>query len=303
MKTHVLPRPFLKWAGGKRQLLKSLTAHMPLAFNHYHEPFLGGGALFFELFRRERTLQSSLSDLNAELIDTYLAVRNHVDDVLRLLSEYPHNEDFFYALRAKDPWSMDLPHRAARMIYLNKTCYNGLYRVNKRGQFNAPFGRYKSPKYYDPENLHAVSAALQHVHIDCASFEAVLSRATPGDFVYFDPPYAPLSATANFTGYHANGFGPQQQKLLRDVCITLTENDVRVMLSNSSAEQIRELYAEPAFFVTEIQANRAINSNPKRRGKLTELLITNYPPQEKQTLHFITPPHSTADEPPAELAA
>jgi len=286
MRVRSLPHPFLKWAGGKRQLIKSLVAAMPTSFNGYHEPFVGGGALFFDLYRREALRRSTISDLNAELIDTYVAIRDDVDTVLSLLAEYPHSETFFYNLRAQDPWKMDLPHRAARMIYLNKTCFNGLYRVNRRGQFNTPFGRYKNPKFHDPENLHAVSAALHETDIRCASFESVVENASPDDFVYFDPPYAPLSATANFTGYHANGFNAEHQTLLRDVCLALTENGVHVMVSNSSAPLIRELYADSPFFMMEIQANRAINSNPNRRGKLTELLITNYPVQKRQPITF-----------------
>ena len=181
------PRPFVKWVGGKRQLLKELVQRIPQHFGAYHEPFVGGGALFFELYRSKRISKAVISDMNAELIDTYIAIRDYVEDVTGILATYPHNEDFFYNLRAEDPWEMDIPHRAARMIYLNKTCYNGLYRVNKQGKFNAPFGRYKSPTYNDPENLRAVSIALQDVDVLCTSFETVLGRAKPGDFVYFDP--------------------------------------------------------------------------------------------------------------------
>lgn len=241
------------------------------------EPFIGGGAFFFELYRRNKIKSAYISDLNQELIDSYLAVRDHVKEVTHLLETYPHDKDFFYELRAKDPWQMELPERAARMIYLNKTCYNGLYRVNSKGKFNVPFGRYKSPKYYDPENLDAVSAALKNVEIECAPFETVIEKACNGDFVYFDPPYAPLSETAYFTSYHANGFSQHAQKKLRDVCLQLTKQNVNVMVSNSTAPIIRRLYSCDEFSLGEVKANRAVNSNPAKRGKLSEFIITNYP--------------------------
>ena len=206
-----LPRPFLKWAGGKTQLTDALLERMPVYFNTYHEPFVGSGALFFRLHREGKIKHAILSDINAELIDTYLAIRNHVWEVIQLLSDFPHNESFYYQIREKDPWSMSLAERAARMIYLNKTGYNGLYRVNRQGKFNVPFGRYKAPKYLDKDNLLAVSLALQNVEILCAPFETVLERAGPGDWVYFDPPYVPVSQTSNFTSYYARGFGLQDK--------------------------------------------------------------------------------------------
>jgi len=152
-----VPRPFLKWAGGKTQLAEALLERMPLAFNVYHEPFVGSGALFFRLYRVQRIRRAVLSDLNAELIDTYLAIRDDVQEVIKLLADFPHSKEFYYSIREKDPWQLNLPERAARMIYLNKTGYNGLYRVNRQGKFNVPFGRYKSPTYFDPENLLAVA--------------------------------------------------------------------------------------------------------------------------------------------------
>ncbi len=271
-----VPRPFLKWAGGKNQLTEALLEHMPPAFNVYHEPFVGSGALFFRLYRERRIRRAVLSDRNAELIDTYLAIRDHVREVISLLSEFPHDKAFYYAIREKDPWKLTLPERAARMIYLNKTGYNGLYRVNRQGKFNVPFGRYKSPKYVDPENLLAVSHALQEVEILCVPFETVLQRAAAGDWVYFDPPYVPLSRTANFTAYYAEGFGLSDQERLRDVCLELSKKGVYVTLSNSDTQLIRSLYGLPEFSIYEVLANRAINSNSARRGKITELIITNF---------------------------
>ncbi len=272
-----VPRPFLKWAGGKTQLADALLERKPVCFNAYHEPFVGSGAIFFRLYRDGQVRRAILSDINAELIDTYLAIRDHVAEVIRILSEFPHSKEFYYEIRSKDPWELSLPERAARMIYLNKTGYNGLYRVNQRGQFNVPFGRYKSPKYLDRENLLAVSQALQNVEMFCASFDTVVERAEAGDWVYFDPPYVPLSQTASFTSYHANGFGLQDQQRLRDVCITLSQNNVYITVSNSDTAIVRSLYNSPYFSIDEVLANRAINCNGAKRGKITELVITNYP--------------------------
>lgn len=272
-----VPRPFLKWAGGKTQLANSLLERRPATFNTYHEPFVGSGAIFFHLYREGLIRRAVLADVNAELIDTYLAVHDHVVEVIRILSELPHSEESYYAIRSQDPWTLSLPERAARMIYLNKTGYNGLYRVNRQGQFNVPFGRYKSPRYLDRENLLAVSQALQNVEILCAPFDMIIARAQPGDWVYFDPPYVPLSQTANFTAYYANGFGLRDQERLRDVCVALSQNNVYVMVSNSDTAIVRALYALPSFTLHEVWANRAINSNGAKRGKVTELVITNYP--------------------------
>jgi len=282
-----IPRPFLKWAGGKTQIVDALLEHMPLVFNVYHEPFVGSGALFFRLYRERKIRHAVLSDLNPELIDTYLAIRDHVAEVIQILSEFPYDKEFYYGVRNKSPEQLSLPERAARMIYLNKTGYNGLYRVNRQGKFNVPFGRYKSPKILDSENLMAVSQALREVEILCASFETVLERAAPGDWVYFDPPYAPISQTANFTSYYANGFGLDKQEQLRNVCVQLTQNNVSVMLSNSNTKVIRELYSLPCFIIDEILANRAINCNGAKRGKIPELIITNYSPKKAIQLSLL----------------
>lgn len=277
-----VPRPFLKWAGGKTQLADSLLERRPLHFETYHEPFVGSGAIFFRLYREGLIRRAVLADINAELIDTYRAVRDHVAEVIQILSELPHSKETYYAIRSQDPWRLSLPERAARMIYLNKTGYNGLYRVNRQGQFNVPFGRYQSPRYLDRENLLAVSRALQQVELLCAPFATVVERAQPGDWVYFDPPYVPVSQTANFTAYYANGFGLREQEQLRDVCIILSQRNVYVMLSNSDTATVRSLYALPYFTFDEVRANRAINSNGARRGKVTELVITNYPPPMRE---------------------
>jgi len=277
MVTKVIPRPFLKWAGGKRQLVDKLMERSPLEYGNYHEPFVGAGALFFRLYRDNKIRKAFISDQNAELIDGYLTIRDQVEEVLQLLAGYPHHEDFYYELRAQDPWLMSRPLRTARMIYLNKTGFNGLYRVNSQGKFNVPFGSYKNPDYCDRSNLMAVSEALQDVEISCTSFEKVLDQARPGDFVYFDPPYVPLSKTANFTAYQANGFSHEQQIQLRDVSVELTKRGIYVMLSNSGTEIVRQLYSIPRFRIEEVQASRAINRNGNGRGKLVEFIVTNYP--------------------------
>jgi DNA adenine methylase len=264
----VQPKPFLKWAGGKRQLLPELLARVPARFGTFHEPFIGGGALFFAL----RPVRAVLSDSNARLIRTYQAIRDRVDDVIALLETYPYDRDFYYEFRASTP-DQDPDHvLAAWMLYLNRAGYNGLYRVNSKNQFNVPFGRYTNPTLCDAENLRACSAALQGVELRTEGFEAVLQRVAGGDFVYFDPPYAPLNVTSSFTSYTRDGFGRREQELLRSVARELKRRRVHVMLSNSSAKLIRDLYSRD-FMMEEVLAARNVNSKADRRGKLVELII------------------------------
>lgn len=276
-----VPRPFLKWAGGKSQLLDILMALVPANFHTYHEPFLGGGALFFALYRKRRIRLALLSDVNAELMDTYCAVKTHVEHVIELLRNYPYDSDFYYRLRSFDPNTLPLPERAARMIYLNRTCYNGLYRVNRKGQFNVPFGRYKNPRILDEKNLRAVARALRKAELLTASFESVLDRAQPGDFVYFDPPYAPVSKTADFTSYHADGFGPDHQRKLFEIAKELMNRGVYVLLSNSATDFIYELYAGD-FEIFRVETRRAINSKSHKRAGWGEFVIRspNYKPSK-----------------------
>jgi DNA adenine methylase len=274
--TGIKPRPFLKWAGGKGQLLPDLIARLPESFAAYHEPHVGSGALFFELASRGLLSEAYLSDTNQPLIDTYLAVRDQVEEVIAILKKHTrkHDQDYYYLVRALDPSRLSLVARAARVIYLNKTCYNGLFRENRRGQFNVPFGRYKNPTICDAANLRAVSRTLQAVDIERRSYASVLERAQPGDFVYFDPPYHPLSATSSFTAYDRNGFSADDQRTLRDVFAELARRGVYIMLSNSDTPLIRELYA--GFNIERVYASRAINSNSSRRGKITELIVRSY---------------------------
>lgn len=237
-------------------------------FGTYHEPFVGGGALFFAL----RPRHAVLADNNRRLVQTYCAIRNQVEDVIRLLSGYPNEKSFFLRLRAMRVDLRSDAEVAAWFIYLNRTCFNGLYRVNRSNGFNVPFGSYPNPMICDSDNLKACSRALQDVAVGHADFDTVLDRAERGDFVYFDPPYLPISVTSSFTGYTASGFGLADHRRLRDVARELKRRGVHVLISNSSAPAIRELYSK-GFQVSSVQAPRVINSNGAGRGKITELLI------------------------------
>jgi DNA adenine methylase len=251
-------RPVLKWAGGKGQLLFELTQRVPSTFGAYHEPFVGGGALFFELAGQGRITTAFLSDINPSLIDVYIALRDCVDDIIRTLKQHQHDKDYYYRMRALKPSALSLADRAARVIYLNKTCYNGLYRENRAGEFNVPFGRYKNPTICDEPNLRAASRVLQGVRIERRHFASVVELAKPGDLVYFDPPYHPLSATSSFTAYDRHGFGEQDQVQLRDAFDELTRKGVMALLSNSDTPLIQALYAKHD--VSLVYAARAVNS-------------------------------------------
>lgn len=255
-------------------MLPELIARLPASFNAYHEPFVGGGALFFELIAQRRANTVYLSDINLSLIDVYIALRDCVDDVIAVLRQHRHEHDYYYQVRALRPADLSLPERAARIIFLNKTCYNGLYRENRRGEFNVPFGRYKNPTICDEPNLRAASHVLQGIDIARRPFSTALDYAKGGDFVYFDPPYYPISATANFTSYDRDGFGADEQRQLRDVFSALGDNGVRAMLSNSDTPFIRELY--DGFPMDQVYVARAVNSKANGRGKVAELIIRNY---------------------------
>ncbi|MES2640423.1 MAG: DNA adenine methylase [Myxococcota bacterium] len=262
------PRPFLKWVGGKRQLLPALLPHTPARFGRYHEPFVGGGALFFHL----RPARAVLADTNARLIRTWIGVRDHVEDVITLLRGFPHDRTFFEGLRAEAVDAKSDAEVAAWFIYLNRTGFNGLYRVNRQNRFNVPFGSYTNPTICDADTLRAASIALSQTDLLVEDFGAVLTRAEPGDFVYFDPPYIPLSATSSFTAYTAGGFGMPEQARLRDTARALKARGVHVVLSNSSAPAVHELYAD-GFLRTPVSAARAINCDASKRGAVTELIL------------------------------
>jgi DNA adenine methylase len=268
-------RPFVKWAGGKAKLLPELDKMIP-QFNRYFEPFLGGGAMFFHLIQNRR-FTAYLSDTNKELITTYKVVRNYVGNLIEVLDkhqeEYKKNPSrYFYQLRATQP-SNDI-EQAARFIALNKTCFNGLYRVNRKGEFNVPIGDYKNPVICDQTNLEKVSRALSKATIFAADYSNVTENAHKGDFVYLDPPYDPVSSTSNFTGYTSNGFGNKNQEQLADVFKTLTSKDCLVLLSNSDTPFIRDLYSD--FSIKEVGTQRAINCKGSKRAGHKELLISNY---------------------------
>lgn len=266
------PSPFIKWAGGKARLLDQYARHFPTEYGTYHEPFLGGGAVFFH----HRPERAKLSDINPKLVATYIAVRDHVEDVMERLEllRQCHNAETYYAARERfNKWTGLAPaEQAALFIYLNKTCFNGLYRENSKGRFNVPLGSYENPTLFDRAHLLAAHRALQGVEIECASFERVLRDAQPGDLVYFDPPYVPLSATSSFTTYFADGFSDGLQVSLAQTFDALAKRGCYVLLSNSSAPMVRDLYA--GYEMHEIAASRSINSRKEGRGKVTELLVT-----------------------------
>jgi DNA adenine methylase len=269
--------PFLKWVGGKRQLLPQLNARLPAAFNDYWEPFMGGGALFFDLQERGLVGGSTahLSDLNDSLVTTYHVVATQLQQLLPLLKahEIAHSANasaHYYATRSATPIS-DL-EVAARFIYLNRTCFNGLWRVNRKGEFNVPIGSYKNPSILNSALLAAASNALAGVSISHHGYE--LTTPVSGDFVYFDPPYDPLSKTASFTAYSKNGFGDAEQTALRDKMDALTNQGVFVMLSNSDTPFIRGLYAKHR--IDSVQATRSIAASSAARASVGEVVVRNY---------------------------
>lgn len=266
-------QPFIKWAGGKRQLLPELLKRVPPRFGRYFEPFIGGGALFWALQPEHATL----GDLNPRLCKTYMAVRDSVDDVIQRLHGHArlhakNGARHYYAVRDIAIDAYPNAAVAAWFIYLNKTCFNGLYRENKAGKFNVPVGAYKDPTICDEVTLRLCSAALARASVCNYNFATTAAEAQTGDFVYFDPPYAPVSGTADFTSYTKSGFGPDQQRALRDVALTLKARGVHVLLSNNSVPEIHDLYAR-GFEIEEVDAKRAINSKGSARGSVKEVLI------------------------------
>lgn len=267
-------KPFLKWVGGKRKLLKELEERMPSDFSAYFEPFMGGGAVFWHI----KPKKAVLLDINPELVNTYRCVQKNVEALILDLRQHYYDQEYYYQIRNSDrtncysSWT-DV-QRASRFIYLNKTCFNGLYRVNSQGQNNVPFGKYKNPKIVDVENLRACSLALQSTEILTGSFLSIESKVESQDFVYFDPPYIPLNATSSFTSYSKEDFGLDMQIALRDLCHRFNQRGVRFMLSNSSAPVVFELYSK--FKIDLVDVPRSINSKGDKRGKVKEVIVTNY---------------------------
>lgn len=277
-----MAQPFLKWAGGKAKLVPRLADELPL-FGRYLEPFLGGGALFFGLEERGLLRRAHLSDANPLLIEVYRAVRDAVEEVIAALeplaeafaraSEVERRE-LYYAVRAHRP--VGEVATAAWFIFLNRTCYNGLFRVNARGHFNVPYGRYTNPRILDPERLRACSHALRRATLAAEDFEDACERAEPGDFVYLDPPYYPLTSTARFTNYTRDGFGSAEQARLAACFERLTRRGVAAALSNSPHPEVLRSYEGRGYDLRFVPMSRAINSDGNGRAPVLELLVTNF---------------------------
>lgn len=277
-------KPFTKWTGGKRQLLPELTRLMPKKYGTYFEPFVGGGALLFEV----QPTKAVINDFNTELVYAYKAIKNNPDELITLLHEHQLNnersgKEYYLKIRELDRTDaikqMSEVERAARLMYMLRVNFNGLYRVNSKNQFNVPYGRYKNPKILDAELITDISKYLNENKITILNgdFEKCVESAKAGDFVYFDPPYAPVSATSTFTSYTHEGFGTEEQIRLRDVFVDLTQKGVKVMLSNSDVGAIIELYENiEGVNITVVNATRMINSDASKRGKINELIIRNY---------------------------
>ena len=266
--------PIVKWVGGKRQLMYELEINMPKTYNRYFEPFIGGGALFFYL----QPDNAYISDMNEELINLYQVVRDNVDELITDLQKHDISKEYFMEIRNIDRteeyqnWSNI--QKASRFIYLNRTCFNGMYRVNSKGEFNVPFGHYKNPRILDENNLINCSNLLQRTEIKHADFSEILKKVKKGDFVYFDPPYVPLSETSSFTSYTKDGFDMDMQLSLRDVCDELDSMGVKFLLSNSDTQFVNELYEN--YNIKKVFASRQINAKADGRGKITEVLVRNY---------------------------
>lgn len=272
-------KPFLKWAGGKQKLLAQYDAYFPMNFDRYFEPFVGGGAVFFHLWSTGRLYEKVfLFDHNEQLVDAYQAVRDKLEELIGFLTIHRkrHSKEYYYQIRDLDRQNVNLGdvERAARTIYLNKTCYNGLYRVNGKGEFNVPMGSYKNPKILYDNVLRSANAALQEVCVEVKDFRDIVHYAQAGDFLYFDPPYDPVSKTASFTNYTAASFRDEDQRDLAHIFALLAEKGCLCMLSNSYTPFVLDLYRK--FRIETVKANRAINSNPNGRGDIQEVVVLNY---------------------------
>jgi DNA adenine methylase len=271
-------QPFLKWAGGKRRLIPKIRAYVPGKYDLYFEPFVGAGAVLFEL----QPQTALINDANKELINCYQVIKHCPEKLIAHAQQHPNTKKHFYQLRSLDREpsfnALSPLERASRVIFLNKTCYNGLFRVNSRGQFNVPFSKYSNPRIIDEVTIRAVSRYLNRAKIEMSSadFEEALSGAGPGDFAYLDPPYDPVSDTSSFTGYNLPSFDREEQRRLKNVCDELTRRGCKVLLSNSATDFIRNLYSNKRrYTIVEVRASRNINSVGTGRGKIKELLIFN----------------------------
>ena len=272
-------RPFLKWAGGKRQLLPVIRKFFPLQYTQYYEPFVGAGAVLLAL----QPNHSVINDANSELINCYRVIKDNPQALIALCDRHQqcNSKEYYYQLRQQDRedsyQNRSLVERAARILYLNKTCFNGLFRVNSKGQFNVPYGNYSNPVIADPQVIMAVSNYLNcsQSEILLGDFETAVASATKGAFIYFDPPYHPLSNSSSFTKYSRNDFGEAEQIRLKAVCDRLSDRGCQVLASNSASQFIQSLYDDSRYEIVEVQANRSINAVGSKRGKINELLIHN----------------------------
>ena len=274
------PKPFVKWAGGKRQLMSELEKNFPIKFGTYLEPFLGGGAVMFDLLAKNSNLKCNVSDLNSDLVLAYVTIRDRLGRLIESLENHSKNyhkdsTGYYYEVRKQEPKNQI--EKVSRLLFLNKTCFNGLYRVNSKGKFNVPLGRYTNPNIVNKENLETVSKALQYgkIKISCRDFESVINDAKKDDFVYFDPPYQPVSDTANFTSYTHRDFTEDDLERLVDLANRLDSKGCNVLLSNSNSKTVKKLFSSE-WNITEIKANRAINSNSQKRTGHKEIIIKNY---------------------------
>lgn len=277
-KKNLLVSPVVKWVGGKRQIINELSQYLPKdGYTKYYEPFLGGAAMLFHL----QPQNAVVNDVNSDLINMYQVIKNNVEDLIQELETHPNEEQHFYDVR---DWDRDKEaynertdvQKAARLIFLNKTCYNGLFRVNNAGEFNTPFGHYVNPGIVNPPVLRAVSNYFNNNDITFLNgdFSSALNNVTKKSFVYFDPPYDPVSDSSSFTGYTKGGFGREQQESLKELCDKLNKKNVKFMLSNSATKFIKELYKD--YTIRTIQAKRSVNSIASRRGLVDEVIVTNY---------------------------
>lgn len=269
-------KPFVKWAGGKRQLLPEIKKYIPQQFDTYYEPFVGGGAVLFDL----QPAKFVINDINSEIVNVYKTIKSDAEKLIKKLKTYKNESEFYYELRSLDRSEgfekMSNVERAARIIYLNKTCFNGLFRVNRKGQFNVPFGKYKNPNIVNEETLRAVFQYFNEAdgQILNTDFESALKDANADSFVYIDPPYDPLSYSSSFTGYSLNGFGRNEQERLKEVCDDLNAKNCKFLLSNSATDFIKDIYKD--YTIEIVKAGRNINSVGSKRGKIDEVLIRNY---------------------------
>lgn len=277
MKNDELVMPVVKWVGGKRQLITEIDKYIPSQISTYYEPFLGGGAVFFYL----QPKKAVVNDINEELINLYQVIQDNVEELIEDLKKHKNEPDYFYSIRELDRDTevykkLNPVERASRIHYLNKTCYNGLFRVNSQGQFNVPFGRYKNPNIVNEITLRAVSNYFNSAKITfkCCDFEEALKGARKGSFIYFDPPYDPVSDTSSFTGYDKGGFDRQEQIRLKKLCDKLNRRGIKFLLSNSETEFILDLYRD--YKIEIVQAKRSINSKGNKRGEVNEVLVMNY---------------------------